>query len=128
MKENIKDSFEVDYRYDYTYDVLAIKVTRPFKYDKTVEMDEGVLLDFDVDSVPVSLEILDASKRLNVPKYSLKKLIDFKMSVSVDDKSICICANFKVMLHNKEQSPILESFTSNYSNIIKLLKWMKVFC
>ena len=117
MKENIKDSFEVDYRYDYTYDVLAIKVTRPFKYDKTVEMDEEVLLDFDVDSVPVSLEILDASKRLNVPKYSLKKLIDFKMSVSVDDKSICICANFKVMLHNKEQSPILESFTSNYSNI-----------
>ena len=78
MKENIKDSFEVDYRYDYTYDVLAIKVTRPFKYDKTVEMDEGVLLDFDVDSVPVSLEILDASKRLNVPKYSLKKLIDLK--------------------------------------------------
>ena len=117
MKENINDSFEVDYRYDYTYDVLAIKVTRPFEYDKTVEMDEGVLLDFDVGNVPVSLEILDASKRLNVPKYSLKNLIDFKMSVSVNDKSICICANFKVMLHNKEQSPILESFTSNYSNI-----------
>ena len=117
MKENINDSFEVDYRYDYTYDVLAIKVTRPFEYEKTVEMDEGVLLDFDVDNIPVSLEILDASKRLNVPKYSLKNLIDFKMSVSVNDKSICICANFKVMLHNKEQSPILESFTSNYSNI-----------
>ena len=117
MKENINDSFEVDYRYDYTYDVLAIKVTRPFEYDKTVEIDEGVLLDFDVDNIPVSLEILDASKRLNVPKYSLKNLIDFKMSVSVNDKSICICANFKVMLHNKEQSPILESFTSNYSNI-----------
>lgn len=117
MKENINDSFEVDYRYDNTYDVLAIKVTRPFEYEKTVEMDEGVLLDFDVDNIPVSLEILDASKRLNVPKYSLKNLIDFKMSVSVDDKSICVCANFKVMLHNKEQSPILESFTSNYSNI-----------
>ena len=36
-----------------TYDVLAIKVTRPFKYDKTVEMDEGVLLDFDEYNVPV---------------------------------------------------------------------------
>ncbi|WP_405295784.1 DUF2283 domain-containing protein [Methanobrevibacter sp.] len=117
MKENVNDSFEVDCRYDYTYDVLAIKVTRPFEYDKTVEMDEGVLLDFDVDNVPVSLEILDASKRLNVPKYSLKNLIDFKMRVSVDDKSICVCANFKVILHNKEQSPILESFTRNYSNI-----------
>ena len=39
------------------------------------------------------------------------------MRISVDDKSICICANFTVLLHNKEQSPILESFTSNYSNI-----------
>ena len=75
MKGNAGNSFEVDYRYDYAYDVLAIKVTRPFKYDKTVEMDEGVLLDFDEQNVPVSLEILDASKRLNVPKYSLKKLI-----------------------------------------------------
>ena len=117
MKENINNSFEVDYRYDYAYDVLAIKVNRPFKYNKTVEMDEGVLLDFDDDNIPVSLEILDASKRLNVPKYSLKKLIDFKMSISVDDKSICVCARFKVMLHNSEQNPILESFTSNYSNI-----------
>ena len=117
MKGNIDKSFEVDYRYDYSYDVLAIKVTRPFKYDKTVEMDEGVLLDFDEENIPVSLEILDASKRLNVPKYSLKNLIDFKMSVSVDDKSICVHANFKVMLHNSEQRPVLESFTSNYSNI-----------
>ena len=117
MKENINNSFEVDYRYDYAYDVLAIKVNRPFKYNKTVEMDEGVLLDFDDDNIPVSLEILDASKRLNVPKYSLKKLIDFKMSISVDDRSICVCARFKVMLHNSEQNPILESFTSNYSNI-----------
>jgi len=117
MKENVDNSFEVEYKYDYTYDVLAIKVTRPFKYNKTVEMDEGILLDFDVDNIPVSLEILDASKILNVPKYSLKELIDFKMSVSVDDKSICLYANFKVMLHSKEQSPILESFTSNYPNI-----------
>ena len=52
MKGNVDNSFEVDYRYDYSYDVLAIKVTRPFKYDKTVEMDEGVLLDFDEENIP----------------------------------------------------------------------------
>ena len=117
MKEIIDNSFEVDYRYDYEYDVLAITVSRSFKYNKTVEMDGGVLLDFDDDNVPVSLEILDASKRLNVPKYSLKKLIGFKMSVSVDERSICVCASFKVMLHNRKQNSILECFTSNYYNI-----------
>lgn len=117
MNVNQDNSFEVDYKYDYAYDVLAIKVNRSFTYNKTVEMDEGILLDFDCDNVPVSLEILDASKRLKIPKYSLKNLFGFKMKVSVNDKSISVCANFKVLIHNKEQSPMLESFASNYSNI-----------
>lgn len=80
-------------------------------------MDECVLLDFDERNVPVSLEILDASKRLNVPKYSLKNLVNFKMSISVTDKSICLNAAFNVIIHNKHKFPILKSLTDNYSNI-----------
>ena len=61
--ENVKDnSFEVEYKYDSSVDVLAVKVKRDFTYNETIEMDEGVLLDFDVNNVPISLEILDASK------------------------------------------------------------------
>ena len=66
LKEN--NTQEVIYKYDSSSDILGIKVNRDFTYDETVEMDDGLLLDFDVNNVPVSLEILDASKRLNLPK------------------------------------------------------------
>ena len=117
MKENINNSFEVDYRYDQTYDVLVIKVKKPYSYGKTIEMEEGILLDFDKNNVPVLLEILDASKVLNVPKYSLNELLCFYMKVSVSDKLISIVTNFGVLIKDKETSPILESLVGNYFNM-----------
>ena len=42
------NSFELDYSYDSSCDVLVVKVKRDFTYAKTVEMDVGVLLDFDI--------------------------------------------------------------------------------
>ena len=116
---NVKDenSFEVEYKYDVAYDVFAIKVKRSYDYGKTVEMAEGVLLDFDSDNIPVALEILDASKRFNVPKYSLKDLICFNMNVNINPESININVTLGVMIHNKEQSHSLDYLTSNLSGI-----------
>ena len=113
--ENMKNN--VEYMYDYSYDVLAIKILEPFVYEKTVELAEGVLLDFDENNSPCSLEILDASKRLNIPKHSLRNIINFKISISVKEKVISLYCMFTVNVHNKELSPSFESFTSNYSNI-----------
>ena len=116
--ENVKDnSFEIDYRYDSSVDVLAVKVKRDFNYGETIEMDEGVLLDFDEDNIPISLEILDASKRFNVPKYSLHNPFSFNMNVCVDDEAIKINVIIGVLIHNKEESSILKSLTNNYANI-----------
>ena len=63
-----EDSFEVEYMYDENVDMLGIKVKRDYNYNKTAEIDERLLLDFDENNVPVASEILDASKLLNVPK------------------------------------------------------------
>lgn len=115
MKEN--NTQEVIYKYDSSSDILGIKVNRDFKYDETVEMDDGLLLDFDVDNVPVSLEILDASKRFNIPKESLNNIICFKMDVCVDEKSISINAMLGVVLGDVENMQNMVSFTSNYCNI-----------
>lgn len=48
--------------YDESADILGIKATRDFTYHETIELDEGLLLDFDEDNVPTALEIHDASK------------------------------------------------------------------
>ena len=83
MREN--NIQEVICRYDFSSDILGVKSNKNFQYFETVEMDDGLLLDFDADNVPVSLEILDASKRFNLTRESLKNIIFFKMEVSIDE-------------------------------------------
>lgn len=114
---NHKNSYEAECMYDESADILGIKVTRDFTYNETVELDEGLLLDFDEDNVPTALEIHDASKILNVPPNSLNDIIFFNMKVIVDAKSISINAIFGVLVHNKENKQELESFTCNNYNI-----------
>ena len=113
----MKNSYEAEYMYDESADILGIKATRDFTYHKTIELDEGLLLDFDEDNIPTALEIHDASKRLNVPKNSLNEMIFFNMKVTVDAKSISINALFGILIHNKENKQELESFTHNNYNI-----------
>lgn len=115
LKEN--NIQEVIYLYDSSSDVLGIKVSRDFQYAETVEMDDGLLLDFDVDNVPVSLEILDASKRFNLAKESFKNIICFKMDVCVDEKFISIDATLGVLVENVENTQVVKSFASNMTNI-----------
>ncbi|EFC93574.1 hypothetical protein METSMIF1_03157 [Methanobrevibacter smithii DSM 2374] len=99
--------------YDYSSDVFGVKVKNDFIYHETVELEDGVLLDFDKNDVPVSLEIMDASKRFNIPKSSLNDLKFFNMTVVVDNKFITINVVIGVLIHNNENKQILESFTVN---------------
>jgi len=43
---------EVICRYDVASDILGVKSTKKFEYRETIEIDDGLLLDFDVDNVP----------------------------------------------------------------------------
>ena len=99
--------------YDYSSDVFGVKVKNDFIYHETIELEDGVLLDFDKNDVPVSLEIMDASKRFNIPKSSLNDLKFFNMTVVVDNKFITINVVIGVLIHNNENKQILESFTVN---------------
>ena len=108
-----ENSTVLKYMYDYSSDVLGVKVKNDFIYHETVELEDGVLLDFDKNDVPVSLEIMDASKRFNIPKSSLNDLKFFNMTVVVDNKFITIKVVIGVLINNNENKQILESFTVN---------------
>ena len=108
-----ENSTVLKYMYVYSSDVLGVKVKNDFIYHETVELEDGVLLDFDKNDVPVSLEIMDASKRFNIPKSSLNDLKFFNMTVVVDNKFITINVVIGVLIHNNENKQILESFTVN---------------
>ncbi|MBQ2654116.1 MAG: DUF2283 domain-containing protein [Methanobrevibacter sp.] len=114
MKEN--SIHEVIYKYDILSDTLGVKVNKKFQYGETVEMGDGILLDFDNNNVPVSLEILDASNRLNFPRESLNNIVLFKMEVCVEEKSISLNAMICVLVEDRENTKTIEYFTSNRSH------------
>lgn len=116
LKEN-NNSYEVVYRYDTDSDILGIKVNRDFEYDETIEMDDGILLDFDIDNIPTALEIHDASKRLDVPPESLNNILFLKVNISVDVDSIRIHALFGLLIKDIENEYPIHSITSNFSHI-----------
>lgn len=106
-------NFEVDYQYDMDVDGLFIYVSQDFQYDTSIELDNDVILDFDESGIPVALEILNASRVLKVPKYALNGIEEIKMSIKVNEKSISLKAGFGVILHNREQIQLVDTFTSN---------------
>ena len=119
--ENVKSKdniFEVEYFYNKSIDTLGIKVKRDFQYWETIEMDEGILLDFDINNVPTALEILNAPKKLNVPKESFENMHCFRMKVCVDKKSIYMCAIFGFMVPNKDNEYELNYFIDNSFDFI----------
>ena len=111
------NSFELDYSYDSSCDVLVVKVKRDFTYAKTVEMDVGVLLDFDINNLPISLEILDASKIFKVPKCSLNNPSSFNMKVCVNEDSIKIDVRMRLLNEYHHENTKLDSLVNNYANI-----------
>ena len=116
--ENVNNnSFELDYNYDSSCDVLVLKVKRDFTYAKTVEMDVGVLLDFDINNLPISLEILDASKIFKVPKGSLNNPSSFNMKVCVNEDSIKIDVRMRLLNEYHHENTKLDSLVNNYANI-----------
>lgn len=111
------NSFKLDYSYDSSFDVLVVKVKRDFTYAKTVEMDVGVLLDFDINNLPISLEILDASKIFKVPKCSLNNPSSFNMKVCVNEDSIKIDVRMSLLNEYHHENTKLDSLVNNYANI-----------
>lgn len=116
LKEN-NNSYEVVYKYDIDSDILGIKVNHDFQYDETIEMDDGLLLDFDVDNMPTALEMHNASTRLGVPPESLINILFLKMNISVDVNSISINAVFGLLIQDVENECPIHSITSNFSHI-----------
>lgn len=80
-------------------------------------MDKGVLLDFDINNVPISLEILDASKIFKVPKGSLNDPSSFNMKVCVNEDSIKIDVRMRLLNEYHHENTKLDSLVNNYANI-----------
>lgn len=68
----IKNEFNINTDYDCSLDIYTITVDEEFEFGKSLEIDDGVILDFDKENIPISIEILDISKRLDIKKQEVQ--------------------------------------------------------
>ena len=91
------------YIYDWSLDLLNFSCVEPFKFKRSIEIDEGIFLDFDENGLPVALELIGASKILHVQS---KRLIDsdFKVHIQISKSltKIEIKVSFSIKLEQLE--------------------------
>jgi len=86
------NQIDAEYTYDYDLDIANIKVKKEYTYDESIDLEIGVLLDFDENKFPVNLEILSASNKLDVEKdFLINPRGDVKILIDSDLIKLEIC-------------------------------------
>jgi uncharacterized protein YuzE len=112
-------SYELKYNYDYNYDLLDMTIKDEFKFKETIEIDNGVYLDFDENNTPVSLEMISASKILGIDKKNLIAPA-IEMFITVSDELICVELDFEYLIHNKSIDVSVKRDVANDYNLPKM--------
>ena len=109
-------NFEVDKNYDYSLDICTITVKDDFNFGKSLEIEDGVILDFDENNIPISIEILDISLRLGVKKSEIKSS-DVSMKILCSEDILEITIDFYYKIEEKEFNQTFDSKIVNKFNI-----------
>ena len=101
-----------EFNYDYKYDILFFK-TSEREYIKSIELD-NIILDIDKKRFIVGIQILEASKFLNLNKRVLLKVPRWEFKATVNEGRIEIRLMFQIVVRNKiiEKNPIIIEPTS----------------
>ena len=92
----IHEEYDAVYNYFSDIDVVNIEISQMYNHGFSVELGFGIILDFDENYLPVNLEILSASKVINVDKKMLcNPNGDVKIYVGEDIISVEIVFKFE---------------------------------
>lgn len=106
---------DVEVEYDYPLDILTITVKDDFSFKRSVELEYGIILDFDENNTPVSIEILDISERLGIGKQEMKNSTA-SMQITINSDIISVNVKFKNIVHEKEFNESIHSIIANNHN------------
>lgn len=112
----ITKTFKAKPEYDYDLDIYTITSCDDYEFKKSLEIEEGIILDFDLNDIPVLIEILDISERLDLSKDDLKTS-NAHMNIKCNEDLLEICVKFFVKIHEKEFSETIDSKIANNFNI-----------
>lgn len=110
-------SNQIVYDYDYKEDSLFIHCVDSYEYNVSIELDNDVILDFDIGGKPVAFEFLNASKIFNLDKSYFRNLFKITIQSNITEDAICLKVQLTVPVHNKNQIFDVNRITSNLNNI-----------
>ncbi|MDR0911737.1 MAG: DUF2283 domain-containing protein, partial [Methanobrevibacter sp.] len=88
-----------------------------YNYEISLELAEGIIMDFDKNNNPIGLEILDASKFFKVPsKQYLSNFNSVNMTVKITEKTICVALKVGFNVHHKQEFSLNDVLTINNIN------------
>lgn len=108
--------FDINTEYDYPLDIFTITVKDDFNFGRSIELEDGVILDFDKDNIPVSIEILDISERLGIKKHEIQNS-NASMKIMINEDILMVHIEFKYIVHEKEFNETINSKIANNYNI-----------
>ena len=83
--------FDLEYSYDSEVDSIHIRITDKYEYKESLELEDGIILDFSTEGIPVSLEILDISDLFSVDKECFENIENINISIDI--------TNFRISLN-----------------------------
>ncbi|WP_407377046.1 DUF2283 domain-containing protein [Methanobrevibacter sp.] len=116
--------FDLKYSYDIDVDSIHIKITEDYKYSESLELEDGIILDFSTEGVPVCLEILDLSELFSINKECFENIEDINISIDITNSTISLNLLMVVLNENKK---INQPFTTIAKNMINIPE-MNVIC
>ena len=104
--------YDCEYLYEDDVDIVNIKIKRDYEYHESIDFNTTLILDLDKNYFPSYLEILFASKQLNVEKEFLK---DPEVTAYISIKDYVIRAD--VYFKNKNEEHVLHYIDAHEENL-----------
>lgn len=108
---------KVTYDYDHKEDSLFIYCDEPYEYEVSLELDNDVILDLDINGKPVAFEFLNASKVFNLEKSYFNNMVKISIQSYITEESISLKVQLIVLVHNRNQVFDVNRITSNLNHI-----------
>lgn len=116
--------FDLKYSYDGEVDSIHIKITEDYEYKESLELEDGIILDFSTEGIPMGLEILDISELFSVEKECFENIENINISIDITNFSISLNLLIEVLSKNQVVNQPFSTITKNTIHVPE----MNVIC
>ena len=116
--------FDLEYSYDMEVDSIHIKIAEDYDYSESLELEDGIILDFSSEGIPVCLEILDISQLFEVEMECFENIENINISIAITNSSISLNLVMEVL---RKSEMLNQPFSTIAKNIINLPE-MNIIC